>query len=379
VARGWRNLHHPSPCSWGRFIVEGEGGPCVVSGDGRTTRSSSRGNRGPARRRAPTDLASLGWSAALRTHRPFLSYNELGSLLDEGPSKLYDALSSILGLEDVVQALAALQEARRSREKALKETTEARGHLLERCAASTTPEPPRGLRPGRKEWTLVRSTRCSPDHGAGTGEAQVDVLRGIASLEPPDPAQVAAAVAEMREARRRCATRPVRPPAATGTPRPSWTSRCNTTGDTATATAPSAAAAARWTGSGAPASEKRWRASATPAREADAAHERAEAARRRWEQLVTLPPDAFKRATEAGLELGELVGALGKWVQAASIADLTVLADHVESASGPLGRRSSAPDSARAELGRREDAWRPAAVRSPRAGAAGDAVHGAEG
>ena len=51
------------------------------------------------------DLESLGWSAALRTHRPFLSYNELGSLLDEGPSKLYDALSSILGLEDVVQAV----------------------------------------------------------------------------------------------------------------------------------------------------------------------------------------------------------------------------------------------------------------------------------
>ena len=41
---------------------------------------------------------------ALVTFRPFLSYNELGSLLDEGPSKLYDALSSILGLEDLVEA-----------------------------------------------------------------------------------------------------------------------------------------------------------------------------------------------------------------------------------------------------------------------------------
>ena len=53
---------------------------------------------------AASDLESLGWTAALRTHRPFLSYNELGSLLDEGPSKLYDALSSILGLEDLVEA-----------------------------------------------------------------------------------------------------------------------------------------------------------------------------------------------------------------------------------------------------------------------------------
>ena len=52
--------------------------------------------------RPKSDLDSLGWTSALRTHRPFLSYNELGSLLDEGPSKLYDALSSILGLEDLV-------------------------------------------------------------------------------------------------------------------------------------------------------------------------------------------------------------------------------------------------------------------------------------
>jgi hypothetical protein len=40
------------------------------------------------------DPAELGWDQALATYRPFLSYNELGSMLDEGPSKLYDALSS---------------------------------------------------------------------------------------------------------------------------------------------------------------------------------------------------------------------------------------------------------------------------------------------
>ncbi len=35
----------------------------------------------------------------LEAYRPFLSYNELGSMLDERPSKLYDALSKVLDLD----------------------------------------------------------------------------------------------------------------------------------------------------------------------------------------------------------------------------------------------------------------------------------------
>ena len=119
---GWRNLHHPVASLSAAFLVEGEPAPCVVSRrwepeaplEGATAAAQIQG-------KPSLDLQSLGWTDALRTHRPFLSYNELGSLLDEGPSKLYDALSSILGLEDLVLAQAALQEARRSREKAVKD------------------------------------------------------------------------------------------------------------------------------------------------------------------------------------------------------------------------------------------------------------------
>src|SRR5262245_62058326 len=137
---GWRNLHHPSASLSATLVVEGSGGPCVVSRrwepeapfEGAAAAVQVHG--GPA-----SDLESIGWSAALRTYRPFLSYNELGSLLDEGPSKLYDALSSILGLEDLVQAQAALQETRRSREKGLKAATDARDQLLERLRESDDP------------------------------------------------------------------------------------------------------------------------------------------------------------------------------------------------------------------------------------------------
>jgi recombinational DNA repair ATPase RecF len=362
---GWRNLHHPLASLVGTFVVEGERSPCMV------TRRWEEGAAFEATdaivqiEDKGSDLGSLGWTAALRTHRPFLSYNELGSLLDEGPSKLYDALSSILGLEDLVEALGALQEARRSREKALKEATDARGRLLERLRGVDDARARRVVGAlEEKEWDLAAVDEVLAGVApGGAGAAEVDVLRGIASLEPPDPARVAAAVAEMRGA----------------------AAALRSASKTAAARSRDAAAllesAVRFHsahGDGdCPVCGKKgaldgaWSARQKEAvarlrdaaREADAAHERAEAARRQWEGLATLPGDAFKRAPAVGLDLGELVEALGTWVKAGSIPDLAALADHVESASGPLREAIvRLRDSARAELGRKEDAWRPAAV-----------------
>jgi hypothetical protein len=57
------------------------------------------------------------------------------------------------------------------------------------------------------------------------------------------------------------------------------------------------------------------------------------------------------------------VEALGAWVGAASISDLSELAHHVETKSGPLRAAIlRLREAARAELGRREQAWRPMAV-----------------
>jgi recombinational DNA repair ATPase RecF len=381
---GWRNLHHPAASLVGTFVVEGERGPCVVSrrwnadADFEAAEASVELDG-----RTASDLEGLGWSAALRAHRPFLSYNELGSLLDEGPSKLYDALSSILGLEDVVQGLGALQEARRSREKALREATDARGRLLERLRGVDDPRARRvAAALESKEWDLdAIDEGLAGTASAGGGAAAVDVLRGIASLEPPDPAQVAAAASEMRKA-----AAAVRTAAGTAAGRYRDAAALldlalqyharHGDGDCPVCGGPGAL-------------DRKWsvRQRQEMARlreaagEAEAAHERAEAARRRWEGLASLPGEAFRRATEVGLDLGELVEALGTWVQAGSITDLAALADHVESASGPLRQAVvRLRDEARAELGRREDAWRPAAVEvAAWRAVAGEAVRGAEG
>ncbi|HSD28791.1 MAG TPA: hypothetical protein VLL75_15935, partial [Vicinamibacteria bacterium] len=96
------------------------------------------------------------------------------------------------------------------------------------------------------------------------------------------------------------------------------------------------------------------------AREAEAAHERAETARRRWEDLAVLKAEALQRAGEVGLDLGELVGALEVWVKAREVVDLPQLARHVESAAGPLREAVlRLREAARTELARKEDAWRP--------------------
>ncbi|HEY3176411.1 MAG TPA: AAA family ATPase, partial [Candidatus Polarisedimenticolia bacterium] len=372
---GWRNLHHPAASVSATFLVEGEPQPCVVSRRweaGAPFEGAQVVVELPGRPKR--DLDSLGWTSALRTHRPFLSYNELGSLLDEGPSKLYDALSAILGLEDLVEAQGALQEARRSREKALKDATEGRDRLLERLRDVDDERARRVVAAiAGKEWDLgAVEAVLAPAGSSGAGTAEAEVLRAIASLEPPDPARVAEAVAEMRAAASALTFAKSTPAArsrdaakllelALAFHAAHGDGDCPVCGQ-------DLALDRAW--------NKRQRTAMAclreAAREAEAAHERAEAARRRWEDLAILKGDALQRASAVGLDLRELVAALENWVRAQSISDLGELADHVESTSGPLGKAVlGLRGAARARLERREDAWRPvsADVASWRAGA----------
>lgn len=83
---GWRNLHHAGqPSLKADLLVEGKGSLAAsrvwASNDIGKSQASLITKGQPAR-----PLDSVGWSDALITFRPFLSYNELGSLLEEGPS-----------------------------------------------------------------------------------------------------------------------------------------------------------------------------------------------------------------------------------------------------------------------------------------------------
>jgi recombinational DNA repair ATPase RecF len=363
---GWRNLHHPHASLRATFVAEGERGPCAVTRRWAEQAAFEAGEAAAERHgAAPVELAALGWSAALRTHRPFLSYNELGSLLDEGPSKLYDALSSILGLEDLVQALQALQEARREREKLQKEVADARGPLLEKLRGVADERARRavgGLEGKDPDLDAVEAALAGLAP-AGTAAAETDALRGIAGLEPPERGRLEAAASEMRasaaalSAARETAAARARDAAALVESALAYHA-AHGDGDCPVC-GRKGALDAKWSRGQREAGTRLREA----AREADAVHQRADAARRLWESLVPLKPEALARAGEAGLDLAPLVTALSTWVEAGAISDLAALADHVERASGPLEQAIlRLRDSARVELARREDAWRPAAV-----------------
>ncbi len=135
---GWRNLHNGDACSLKtELVVEGQGPLAVTrtwNGAGITdaeTRVTAPGK--PAR-----TFESLQWKDALETFRPFLSYNELGSLLEDGPSKLYDALSNVLGLDELVEVQSALVSARRTREQQRDEAKAGAKVILEQLAALPT-------------------------------------------------------------------------------------------------------------------------------------------------------------------------------------------------------------------------------------------------
>ena len=299
---GWRNLHHPSALLSASFVVEGAGGPCVVA---RQWEAGAPFESGEAKLQlggdGASDLQAVGWDAALRTHRPFLSYNELGSLLDEGPSKLYDALSAILGLEELVQAQAALQEARRVREKASKAASEAAARLLERLREAADPRARQvaaALEGKRWDLAAVESALGGSAVEVAAG-AELDVLRGIASLEPPDPARVAAAVAEMRGAaaalQSALGTAAARSRDAAALVELGLRYHADHGDGDCPVCGRKGALDSAWS--------QRQRAAVTKlreaAREADAVNERAEKARRAWEDLAPLKADVLTRATSS--------------------------------------------------------------------------------
>jgi hypothetical protein len=121
---GWRNLHHTGAVSLkAGLLVEGEG-PLNVSRAWAST-DLAKSEASVTRRGQPArSLDSIGWTEALTTFRPFLSYNELGSLLEDGPSKIYDALSAVLGLEEIVDLQNLLLAAYKTRQGLVAEAKE---------------------------------------------------------------------------------------------------------------------------------------------------------------------------------------------------------------------------------------------------------------
>lgn len=208
-AEGWRNLHHGTTRVGVDVVMEGTKGITNVERVWEDGAELEQGRVTVNRKPSGPDLGTLHWAAPLDLMRPFLSHNELGSLLEEGPTKLYDALSMILGLGDITVLAKTLADARLARGNALTTVTTDLGRILQELEHLGDDERARrlliALPVNAKKWDLDEASRvleaaASPPAREGQAADLPAIVRAIAVLEAPSRELVEANVRALHEA-----------------------------------------------------------------------------------------------------------------------------------------------------------------------------------
>jgi predicted ATPase len=199
---GWRNLHASgtSRVAVG-LAADGRAGTTALAREwpaGAALEDAAAYVQEPGARREPGGPA--GWAEPLELYRPFLSYSELGTLVDGRPSEMYDALQAILGLDQLIDAERRLTGVRKQLEDTSKAARQALPDLLSRLAA----HPDERARQAhaalsRRQWDLgavdaLAVSDQQPDSGI-PGR-----LHQVTALELPSPEVVGAAAERLAKA-----------------------------------------------------------------------------------------------------------------------------------------------------------------------------------
>lgn len=199
---GWRNLHAgDTPRIEIALAADGQLGVVKVISEWSHGAALDRATvfaQRPGGQRQPLD--SLGWSAALQVYRPFLSYSELGALVEGRPSEMYDALQSILGLDQLIDAERRPNETRKHLDKLSKQAklalpgllTQLRDHPDERARQAEA-----ALR-GRS-WDLD-TVRVLAGGGEPADSVLAERLQRLMALTLPPAETVTAAVERLAAA-----------------------------------------------------------------------------------------------------------------------------------------------------------------------------------
>jgi energy-coupling factor transporter ATP-binding protein EcfA2 len=367
---GWRNLHHSQPTAVEAEVhLEGQGSARVTCAwDNGAPFEAQKVNVQP-KGKPRTSMEALGWQNALTSYRPFLSYNELASMLDEGPSKLYDALSLVLGLEDLVDAQAALAKCRLERKQAYEVANQEREELVEGLKALLEQEADDRASAcldalTSKSWGLDTLERIVMTGAEPPADQDIGILARTLSLESPDPDRVTAAVAGLRLADQKLK-------AVAGSD--AETSRKLALlleaslafhADHGDGDCPVCGSEGRLTQTWAKAAREQVARLRSLASESDQAHRSAQDARRTARELLAAPPKLLTQSFEIGLAgLDVAREQWDAWHAGSSTNDLAALASHLEGRHEALaGAIEVLKKSASAELRRREDRWRPTAT-----------------
>lgn len=199
----WRNLHQPDNAGIVVEIVEEREGITKVGVEWPADEADVNAfkawvQRPGAKRESGTE--SLGWKAALDTYRPMMSYDELGGLLEAGPSALYDALAKALGVEQLTDAIRRL-ETRAKPLRGVGTELNARRKTLQRDAAALDDERARTVAALLKKPQPDTAQLSAVVAGSDVPNAvELAGIRALASLSAPDIGVVTDATTELRAA-----------------------------------------------------------------------------------------------------------------------------------------------------------------------------------
>jgi recombinational DNA repair ATPase RecF len=207
----WRNVHYSGTTSIrAEVTVAGHAGAAVVEAtwnDGAKLDACERTAQFKGQKKQ--DYTDLGWDGALETFRPILSYNELGSILDDGPSKLFDALARVLGVEEVVEIGQRLDRAYKrfgDDEKTLRSAkTGLLGHLSASSDVRAAPIEAVLRRRGGADLDAIEEL-IGPAAPEQLGEGEIGRLHALAALHAPDMEAITAAAVRLRAAADTAAT-----------------------------------------------------------------------------------------------------------------------------------------------------------------------------
>ncbi|WP_324196593.1 AAA family ATPase, partial [Nocardia farcinica] len=188
---GWRNLHDGANPRIELELLTGaaESAPVVVKewtarAELHEARWVMRGADGD-----PAEFDADGWAPVLELYRPFLSYSELGALVDGKPSDLFDALHQLLGLDDLIAAHTRLRGRRLEQERAVKQCRQQRLELRTDLAAVADDRAARLLALLDTERPDLAAVDREVRGGAPGADGAAD-LRAIVALTVPSAAAV---------------------------------------------------------------------------------------------------------------------------------------------------------------------------------------------
>ena len=367
-SEGWRNLHAGDQCEVeARLSVEGAGSTTVRRSWAPTAELHDAQSSVQPHGKPQTTLDALGWSAALDTHRPFLSYNELGSMLDEGPSKLYDAVARVLGLDDLVEADAALSGARRDRQKATKQVKERAGQLRTRIRAQAELTGDARVERclellGAKKLDLDALERLTSGSEEGQSIDDLGLLRQCAAISVADAEAVETAASRLVDASALRATFAGTEAEHAGELATLLSAALDYHGKHDPADCPVCGRKSALGASWREATEAQIERLQDLARRCRDAGEQLVRAVKAARDLLQPVPAFLAQVGSVGLDPAGVLSAWDAWAQGTTLGDPGALARHLRNTAQPLQAASLELASlARDELARREDVWRPIA------------------